>query len=132
MEIHIQCQIDGRRFSPVQAERRTGLRLDEKMEVGDIEKLGRNRGKSLLTGSCLLVPEGLPRSAYGPRLEKLITVLESHIGALRKCGATNFVIQMSVAYDSQCNLEFSPDEMKRLSQLDIPLAVTCYLKQTIY
>ena len=71
---------------------------------------------------------GHPEAPYGARLEELLGALELHMETMKQCGAENFLLRINVGYDEQCNLEFSPQELTRLSRINVPLAVTCYLK----
>jgi hypothetical protein len=47
------------------------------------------------------------------------------VEGLRRHGATDIVLHVDVAYDAQCNLEFSPRLLRALAALRIPFTVTC-------
>jgi len=127
MEVNLHCRIQGKSFSPALVERKTGLPLSEKNESGDMGTYGRYRDKPLPYGACVLSAEEPANLPYGPRLEHLISLLEPHVRTLKECGAEDIVLQMDVCYSAQCNLEFSPTEMRRLACLGVHLAVSCSL-----
>jgi len=126
MKVNIYCNISGPLFSPSMAESKTGISLINKNEPGEIASMGLFRCKPLPCGDGQLVPDGSAELPYGGRFEQLVGTIEKHIEELKQCGATEFLLSMDVCYDSQCNLEFTPSEMGRISRLGIPLAISCY------
>ncbi len=127
MEVDISCCIQGESFSPLSAEKVTSLPFSDKCEVGQLGKVGRFKGIPIPYGSCVLRFTEMSSLPYGPRLEQMISSLEKNIISLKKCGAQDFVLRLVVSYETQCNLEFSPEEMNRIAAMGIHLTVTCYV-----
>lgn len=127
MEVDISCCIQGKSFFPLAAQKATSLPISEQCEVGQLGKVGLYQGKPLPYGSCVLRFVEMSSLPYGPRFEKMIGALEKHIDSLEKCGAQDFVLRFVVAYETQCDLEFSPVEMNRLAAMGIHFTITCYV-----
>jgi hypothetical protein len=55
-------------------------------------------------------------------------ILEGKYGELFKVGVekSDITIWMYYEYDSQCNLEFLPQDLKRLGDNDISLCISCW------
>jgi hypothetical protein len=129
MEVDISCCIQGESFSPLSAEKVTGLSFSDKSEVGQLGKVGHYKGIPIPYGACVLRFAEMNSLPYGPRLEQMIGSLEKHVDLLKKCGAQDFVLRLVVSYEAQCNLEFSPVEMNRLANLGIHVTVSCYASE---
>lgn len=120
----ITVKISGDKFSPAEAERRTGLHLTNKVEPGDIRSRGQHKGQPYPYGYANLVTaDEIP---HDNKLSNLLDVLLTHIDTLREVGAADIIVYGGYFYEDQCNLTFWPDAMEKLGRLGIPFWVSCY------
>ena len=56
--------------------------------------------------------------------------LEHHLNELKEIGITtsDVTIWMEYEYDQQCNMEFFPNQLKKLGDLGIKLCISCWQK----
>lgn len=122
----IRCLLTGRHFSPKILEQLTGLTLENKVEVGELRKGGRKRGKPSEDGSGELCP---PKDLSGKKdfgLLWIAEVLYKHIDVISSSGAESVDLIIGVWYEKQCNLVFEPEAIKLIGEMGIPLQVSCY------
>jgi hypothetical protein len=64
-------------------------------------------------------------------IDYFLSVLEGKYEQLEQIGIArdDIVIWMLYEYDGQCNMEFSPDELKRLGERGIRLCISCWEKE---
>lgn len=62
-------------------------------------------------------------------VDRFLGILEGKESALKNIGIDvgDILIWMFYEYDQQCNLEFSPEQMKRLGEAGITLCVSCWV-----
>ncbi len=65
-------------------------------------------------------------------LDFLLDILNNKIPELEKIGieSRDITLWYLYEYDGQCNLEFRPEELKKLSDLGISLCISCWEKNT--
>lgn len=124
----IRCLFHGDNFSPTLVEKKIGVPLDEKIEVGDIGKIGRYKNKMIPYGSACLRAIKTEGACLETALKGIVDVLMENIKSFRSHGAESIILHFDVNYDNQCNLEFSPELIKKISILEIPLTISCYKK----
>jgi hypothetical protein len=125
--VESSCMFYGTSFSPSTAERETGLPFHFKNEVGEIGSLGRYRGESLPYGSSTLFPPyqaTKDNAAYGT--EWLADVVLKHRAQYEAAGATEMTLSLRVIHDGQCNLEFSPQLLRKIANSGMLLILSCY------
>jgi len=123
-ELRLSVLLRGEKFSPKEAEKVTGLNLQDKLEVGAIAPRGRFRGKPVPYGSAQLeVPDNIP---YGERLLWIIEVLGKHLSSFYSMGAETTRIYAGYFYKDQCNFGFGKDELQALAKLNIDFDISCY------
>lgn len=122
----IRCHFYGEKFSPKVVEQLIGIKLENKIEVGDISKRGRNKGKPTDYGNGELSPLKDFKDKEDFSLYWLALTLSKHIDVFRKCGAENIDLVIGVWYEKQCNLVFEPETIKLIGDLGIALQVSCY------
>ena len=61
-------------------------------------------------------------------ISHFLSLLDGKYDALKKMGVNreNISVWMNYAYDSQCNMEFLPDDMYNLGKEGIVLCVSCW------
>lgn len=61
-------------------------------------------------------------------IDYFLSVLEGKYDRLKEIGITRNDISIWILYEyeGQCNMEFSPDEMKRLGEEGITLCISCW------
>jgi hypothetical protein len=121
-------KIDGQKFSPRATEQRSDIVFTDKYEVGDENiRRGKPTGSFYDFGLALLTSAGaVTYSDLFSETDTLLNAIERNIDAIRECGADDIVAYCTFEYEGQCNLEFSPDKLRRLADLSITLAVSCY------
>lgn len=125
LNIYVDCNLWGERFSPGAVERETGIVFDRKNERGDIGTIGRYRGQPLpYGGATLVLREGGERGEMVP--PKAIRLIARNLDIFRQAGATEIQIDVVVAYGGQCNLQMSPGLLRDLAALGIPFTLSCY------
>ena len=71
----------------------------------------------------LHTPEEVPPAE---KLTWLLNIALRHIDAFRISGADSAEVWIVEYFDGQMNMEYTPDELKKLAQLGLPLCVSCY------
>lgn len=104
-------------FSPSALEITMGIRFAKKHEKGELGATGRYKGIEYPSGSCIVEMESN---------DDLIEFIESNMPILINAGITEMVFDISVEYSEQCNFDFTPDWLARISKLNIPVAISCY------
>ena len=123
-KLQVTLELQGDAFSPSAAERLTGLALVRKVEPDQIGERGRYRNKPTPYGAAALeAPDALPER---DKLNWLLDTAMVAVGALRELGAISIGVSATYAHDGQCNLEYSPAELEKLSALGLPFSVSCY------
>ena len=123
-ELRLSVLLRGDAFSPKEAERATGLNLQDKLEVGEIATKGRYRGKPVPYGTAQLeAPEEIP---YGESLLWIIGALEKHLDSFYGMGADTTRIYAGYFYKDQCNFGFGKNELQALAKLNIGFDISCY------
>ncbi|MEY9977914.1 hypothetical protein ABH968_002860 [Lysinibacillus sp. RC79] len=125
-DMDIRCHFYGEEFSPKVVEQLIGIKLENKIEVGDISKIGRNKGKPSDYGNGELCPPKDFKDTEDFGLHWLAVTLSKNIVFFRKCGAENIDLVIGVWYEKQCNLVFEPESIKLFGDLGIALQVSCY------
>jgi hypothetical protein len=114
----------GDSFSPTKIERETGLKFNKKNEVGDIGQRGRFKGKPYPFGHAILeAPEEIEN---GEKLAWLLDKILPYKEVLNRLGVTHGKVHITYAYDSQCNLEYEPQIMEKITKLGFIFTITCY------
>lgn len=118
-----QLHLVGDSFSPSAAERETGLVFTSKNEVGDLGKRGRYANLPIPYGAAILEPpDDVPTSQ---RLDWLLDHVLPHLETLRRLGGLNGRLHSIFWFDSNCNLEWNSDQLKKLALLGIPYTSSC-------
>jgi hypothetical protein len=97
------------------------LAFAESFEPGCVATFGGNRGTAVPYGAALYVVPELPRSGRDSDFTVAVNHLLTLQGAFRGAGATEFVLHLHRVFGSQCNEEFSRDELRLLASLDCHL-----------
>lgn len=127
IEIQMACHFLGVGFSPQVVMNNTGLHFSKYQEVGSIETVGPHKGKPAKIGSATLFFQDVNLS--GSSENDSITFVETllrHIEIIREYGAEDIYLDLSVYYKIQCNMSFEPELLKKISELEIPLNISCY------
>lgn len=68
------------------------------------------------------------KSNYIDYIQIFIDMLENKYNKLEKIGVTreSIVIWIYYEYDQQCNMEFSPDSLKKIGSNGISLCISCW------
>ena len=121
------CTISGDSFSPLLLEKYSGLRLSKAHEPGEIGKFGRFKGEECPFGSGFLKPdeELLAENRQLPE-RWMIDTLAQQIDTIRECGGDKIVLHFEIQYCKQCNLEFSPNLLRRIADMNIIFTISCY------
>lgn len=115
-----KAMFSGKRFSPREFSRKTGLCLEHAAEVGDRGKVTK---RTLNYGVGVLVSKETPGL---DSLAELIAQCERHKEAIIETQVEEATIYCDIFHDGQCNFEFEPELLKRVSVLGAILAISCY------
>ncbi len=116
--MYAQLIVLGDTFSPSSVEKELAVDFYTKNEVGDIARLGKNRGKPLSYGSGTIEYD-LEDDEPLPITPELISILRSH-------GAKEITVIVNVEHGKQCNFEFSAKMLAALAALGITVGISCY------
>jgi hypothetical protein len=59
-------------------------------------------------------------------LDKILENLYTNFDGIKQAGVADINLTVTLAYTAQCNWEFSPEQMRLLSAMNISLGVSCY------
>ena len=107
-------QARGSAFHP----RAAGLKFVESFEPGALATFGGSRGTVVPYGAALYAVPNLPHTDRQSDFHAVFTHLQSVLPALRNAGATEFILHLHRAFPSQCNEEFTREELRLLASLD--------------
>lgn len=125
-EIDIRCNMSGNDFSPKRTEKSTGLKFEEKIEIGDLVLKGKLKNTLAVTGSATLVANSKQDNCSDYSLIEFIKLLSKNIDTLKSYGVQNFDLVLGIFYEDQCNFSFSPYLINLLNQIGLVLNVSCY------
>ena len=121
---YTSCFFQGDNFSPKRAENNLKIKLSDKNEVGDIDNIGRYRDKPIPYGAATLEPPSEYKDFDG-FIWMINTLNPSLIKTFQDYGADDIELHLLYIYEGQCNLAFSPDELTKISQLNIDFTISC-------
>lgn len=124
-KLYIACDISGDTFSP----RKINLNFSQSIEVGEIAKKGRYKNQPNPYGRAVLSCEWRPGDPLdeGRNIPKsFIGKIRDNLQAFREEGATDIHLDVVIEYDSQCNFAFEPQELREISELNIPVHFSVY------
>ena len=119
-----KCHLQGDACSPKKIEADTGIELTMKNEVGDMGTMGRYRGTPIPYGSATLQPS--ENQITQNALWWLLETVKKNLAVFKENGASSITLDLVVLHDGQCNLEFSPDELRSMGELGLPLTLSTY------
>jgi len=117
--------MQGKSFYPTKLQDITGVIVTNANNPGDNGRTGKYRDVPVPYGAGEWFMTNNSETPYGQTFTQLVRLIEMHFPSIKKCGADELVIYMNIYYDKQCNLEFSPHELGKLSALGVTLAITC-------
>src|SRR4051812_21395399 len=89
----------------------TGLNFSESFEPGSTATFGGSRGTVVPFGAALYVVPELPCDSKESEFYAVFTHLHSLLPTLRNAGATEFILHLRREFASQCNEEFTREEL---------------------
>lgn len=117
----VSFQVWGDQFKPSLID----FAFTESHDPGDIAKLGRYRGQPMPYGSASIhVPIHIPN---GERIKYIVDIALRLLPELQRAGATEWHVDIGRFYSTQCNEEYSAEEISLLAQLRCPLLYSAYL-----
>lgn len=113
----------GDKFNPDEVERLTGMAFKSKHSKGDrinqyVKYPYPDGGASLDAGNEFTYRPMSPN-------DKLLKTIEDNIALLHHSGVEKLVMYYTIGYHAQCNLEFQPEELQRLTAIGAILAISC-------
>lgn len=116
--------VEGASFQPLLVEQQTGILFSKKAEAGSIGTIGRYRGIPVPYGFAELM-------CSSPQVDSMLPAafvrdVEAIVSSSVLHGATSIVLHIDVAFQTQCNLEFSPQDLAELSRLGVVVTVSCF------
>ncbi len=120
MRSSLSFEASGERYKPS----KIPFAFASQHDVGDPATRGRYKGGFYPYGaSSISVPDDLP---WKEKIPKLVATVSSLLVRMKEEGADSFYVSAGYFYSSQCNLEFSPEELRLLASLDCPFCPSCY------
>jgi len=119
-DFRLSFRARGDRYKPSQI----GFAFASQHDVGDPATRGRYKGAVYPYGASeIRVPDSVPRSEI---VSFLVESVKPLLPAMTKAGADDFYVSAAYYFETQCNLEFSPDELAKLASLGCTFALSCY------
>ncbi len=118
--IQPECHIWGKDFHPSCLGTINNIQMHLVNEPGEIGSLGKYKDKPLPYGACCVcTPDSIP-------IPRRITWMADFIKANKKkfmdAGATDITFWI-YWYGTQSNMEFTPTELSKIAELNIPLCI---------
>jgi hypothetical protein len=93
-------------------------------DAGEIGKSGYYKDRPIPYGSIVIeVPKEVPNEE---RLSYIVNLAQPLIPEIAKVGATDWSLDISRYYLTQCNEEYSANELKLLASMNCPLTYSAY------
>ena len=116
----ISFEVYGENFTPS----RFAIPFSKSHDVGAIAGFGKYKDQPFPYGSAsYLVPDLIPKSSA---FEHLVSVFESKLDELVALGATEWHVSIGRYYSSQCNEEYSLEELGFLLRLRCGFTYSAY------
>jgi hypothetical protein len=125
VKIRASVSVSGENFSPSAFSKISAVKLIDTNEVGDISRRGRNKGQPERYG-CATIEISDKAEENWSRFDDLLSVTENCIDALRKAGADEINLDVSLYHDGPCNFSFSCEQIRRIAALKVDLPISCY------
>ena len=119
--LFVHLEVWGRDFSPLAAAKEVSFDFDIAYEPGEVAQSGRFAGQPRPFGAASLTLHECDLEAPGT-----LAPLAEALSALRNCGAEELQVCCYLSYETQCNLEISPDFMKIMADNGVRLLISCY------
>ena len=123
-------KFDGENYSPQSIENKVGKIFSKKNKVGELGTRGKYRDKPLPYGSGTIyfsheeLDNITDEDLLSTSSDTFIQVKENI--QLLKMNSDFSKFHLQIAYDNQCNMDFSPSLLKAISNLEIDLTISCY------
>jgi hypothetical protein len=126
IEVEGYCRLWGKAFFPSKIEEKIGICFDRKNDPGELGKIGRYRGTSIPFGSAAIkFSENGDSNDLISKDAPILDTLERYRTVFREAGVTDITLHVNIFYKKQCNIEQSHELLKRLSMLEVNLAISC-------
>lgn len=123
----VSCNLIGEKFSPGKLEKKIKYIFNDKIEAGDIGSKGRYKDKPIPFGSVeVYPPEDLLYEHEIAQLEWIIEFLEKNKSQISKNNIDDIRIMVSIFYETQCNMSFDSELLKRIGDLKMDLNISCF------
>jgi hypothetical protein len=99
----------------------TGLNIAQSFEPGSQATFGGSRGTVVSFGAALYAVPALSHNDRESDFHAVFAHLQSILPALRKAGATEFILHLRRNFPAECNEEFTREELRMLASLDCHL-----------
>ena len=126
LRVRATCACSGPSFSPSAAERETGLTFFRKSEPGQQSELDRFQGHSPFYGRAELALQEYGELADLTARNSGLDALGRSIESLRRAGAVEIMLRFDVEFAGACSFQFSPELLKKLNELAVPLVISCF------
>ena len=114
-----ECHLWGENFSPKLLNKISDIEMRLTNEFGEVGKIGKYKDKKLPYGSCCIVT---PERIKSNRVEWMADFIIKHKSEFEKAGATAMSFWI-YGYGNQGNMEFSVEELTKISATKIPLCI---------
>ncbi|NAS12393.1 DUF4279 domain-containing protein [Poritiphilus flavus] len=122
----IYCILTGETFDPDAVNKLNGIRITDSQKKGSIGSKGRYKGQEIPFSSVQIELENNKDLTLDQELDLILSKLSDYHGEIAKAGVSDIELAMNLEYTSQCNWEFSVQQMKKMVHLDIHFSISCY------
>ena len=117
-ETYFHCTLQGPQFDPTPFLNRLDVTVTDHHRRGNIATKGRFKGQPLETGHvCLEAKTG--------NFDQFVETLYSVKPLLLNSQADTKELHLFLGYTSQCNWEFTPDSLTKISAMGLTLTMSC-------
>ena len=111
-QIICQCTLEGENFNPNILSIPASINVLKKCSVGEIIDFGRNKGEKSEVG-FVIINGNIDETLAFLRSPNLVGFSIKHFNIL-------------VSFENQCNFELTIEQLSSISELKIPVGITCY------
>jgi len=123
ISVSVNCLLIGDNFDPSMIEK--VIKLESEAKEGELGNIGRFKNKLNPHGSASLVL-GDTKNKDESQLDFVLSQLTKKLQLIKDAKVQEIFLTINLGYTEQCNWEFTKDQLKRISILDISLSISCY------
>ncbi|MEG3844649.1 hypothetical protein [Microcoleus sp. herbarium14] len=128
MQLNVNFIFTGRDFTPIKVNPDYNLVFTEMSEVGDSIS---HRADRIMDYGYASIQYEIKPDEFSNHFELNLSRIKTAFDHLTQLGLQEILAYISFGYESQFNWEFTPHELKQLSELNITLNISAYKLSTL-